>query len=303
MNDIYTDQTVNIGSIRRFLTRQESILLFLAITVALAVLLVVFGQPTSITEFTEQRTNLSPLGQISICFVSGLGVLILSREVLYVLNRYHEVQPVICGIWLIVEMLLCVSVMTLVIWAVSGAGTLQLTPMVGDIVLGFVSLQVVPYIISFLIYRLVEARDEMNRLRQVIEKHDSSMMPPVDTTVNFFAKGGRLAFSTKMSNLLYLEAADNYVNIHYINDGKEDTFILHNSLKAIEKRFVDSSLKRCHRGYMVNVENVKLMRKESIGLVLELNQSNKVIPISKSYAASVTQFFASSTDIPLPEDN
>ena len=105
-----------------------------------------------------------------------------------------------------------------------------------------------------------------------------------------------------MSNVLYVEAADNYVNIHYLNDGKEDTFILHNSLKEIEKRFVGSSLLRCHRGYMVNVENVKLMRKESIGLVLELIQSVHTIPVSKSYTASITQYFTNNTEIPMPEN-
>lgn len=303
MNGEYIDQTLNIGSIRRFLTRQESVLLFLAITGALTVLLVVFGQPTSMTDFTEQRTSLTPLGQIAICFVSGFGMLILSRELLVLLNHYHEVQPVACGIWLIVEMLLCVSVMALVFWAVSGAGSVQLAALVGDIVLGFMALQLVPYVVSFLIYRLREERDEVLRLKQVVDRYEASAVPAVDTTVNFYAKGGRLAFSTKMSNVLYIEAADNYVNIHYLNDGKEDTFILHNSLKEIEKHYSGTSLRRCHRGYMVNVENVKLMRKESIGLVLELNQSAKVIPISKSYAESVTQFFATSTDIPLPEDN
>lgn len=302
MNEKYIDQTLNIGSLRRFLTRQESILLFLAITLALTVLLVVFGQPTSMTEFTQQRTSISPLGQIAICFVSGFGTLSISRELLCLVNWRREVQPAACGIWLIVEMLLCVSVMSLVFWAISGGGSVQLASLVGDIVLGFVGLTVVPYVISFLVYRLHETKMEISRLRQVVEKHDAAALPAVDATVNFYAKGGRLAFSTKMSNVLFVEAADNYVNIHYLNDGKEDTFILHNTLKEIEKRFVDSSLKRCHRGYMVNVENVKLMRKEALGLILELNQSSKVIPVSKSYATAVTQYFAAGTDIPIPDD-
>ena len=37
------------------------------------------------------------------------------------------------------------------------------------------------------------------------------------------------------SSLQYIEAADNYVNIHYVNAGKEETFILLNSMKNIEK--------------------------------------------------------------------
>ena len=293
---------LNIGVVRRFLTRQESILLFFALTGALAILFVVFGQPTSVLGFIEQRSSLSPLGQVTISFVSGFGVLVMSRELLWIINRWHELTPVSIGIWLILEMLLCVSVIALVLWAVSGAGTMQLAMVVGDLVLGVIAIQVVPYVVTYLLFRIHESREEIARLRQVIEKHDAALIPPVDSKVNFYAKGGRMSFSTKMSNVLYIEAADNYVNIHYLNDGKEDTFILHNSLKEIEKHFVGSCLIRCHRGYMVNVDNVNLMRKENLGIILELNQCAKVIPVSKSYTAPVIQYFASNTDLPLPNE-
>lgn len=302
MNEKYVDQTLNIGSIRRFLSRQESIFLFLALVGALTVLLVVFGQPTSLTEFVEQRSPLSPLGQISICFVSGYAVLIVSRIALFFFSRNREIQPAAIIMWLLLEMIVCVTVVALVLWAVSGAGKVQLALLVGDLVLGFLGLQIVPYVITYLIYRLYEARQELARLHQALDRMGSTPQQQADTTINFYAKGGRLAFSTKLSNLLYIEAADNYVNIHYLNNGKEDTFILHNSLKELEKRFTSGRLVRCHRGYMVNVGNVKLMRKENIGLVLELDQTAKAIPVSKSYAESIIQYFASNTEIPLPDD-
>ena len=90
MNDIYTDQPLNLASIRRFMTRHESILLFLSLALVFAVMLVVFGQPTSIIEYLGQQSNISPLGQISISFISGFGVLILSRGLLFVVGRRHE---------------------------------------------------------------------------------------------------------------------------------------------------------------------------------------------------------------------
>ena len=111
-----------------------------------------------------------------------------------------------------------------------------------------------------------------------------------------------MSFATKLSNILYIESADNYVNIHYINGDKEDTFILFNSMKNIEKNFKGTSLMRCHRGYMVNAENVKLMRKDGMGLLLELNQTDKVVPVSKSYAEPITQYFAYNTSMPLPDE-
>ena len=301
MNDKYIDQQLNIRSIRGFLTRKESIFLFLVLTGVAAVLLVVFGQPTSLTNYTAQLSQLSPLGQVTICLISGLGTLILSRIILYFVNRLNEVSPAGLVIWIVVEMLLCVSVITLVLWAVSGAGKVDLAPLVGTVVLGFVGLLLVPTAVTYLILRLRETHDELIRVRQQLARQDPAQQT-ADTNVNFYVKGGRMAFSTKLSNILYIEAADNYVNIHYISGDKEETFILFNSMKNIEKNFKGTSLMRCHRGYMVNAENVKLMRKDGMGLLLELNQTDKVVPVSKSFAEPITQYFAYNTSMPLPDE-
>ena len=301
MNDRYIDQQLNIGSIRTFLTHREPIFLFLVLTGMATVLLVVFGQPTSLTNYTDQLSQLSPLGQVTICFISGLGTLILSRIILFFVNRWNEVSPAGLAIWIVVELLLCVSVITLVLWAVSGAGKVDLAPLVGTVVLGFVGLLLVPTAVTYLILRLRETHDELIRIRQQLARQDPAQQT-ADTNVNFYAKGGRMAFSTKLSNILYIEAADNYVNIHYISGGKEDTFILFNSMKNIEKNFKGTSLMRCHRGYMVNAENVKLMRKDGMGLLLELNQTDKVVPVSKSFAEPITQYFAYNTSMPLPDE-
>lgn len=302
MNNVFVDQQLNISSIRVFLSRKESIFLFLVLTGVVTVLLVVFGQPTSLTEYTEQLTSLTPLGQVSICFISGYGTLILSRILLYFVNRLHEVSPAALVVWIVVELIICVSVITLVLWAVSGAGKVDMPPLVGTVVLGFVGLLLVPTVVTYLILRLHETHDELVRMRQLIAHQDPAAQIPTDTNVNFYAKGGRMSFSTKLSNILYIEAADNYVNIHYINGDKEDTFILFNSMKNIEKNFKGTTLMRCHRGFMVNAENVKLMRKDGMGLILELNQTDKVVPVSKSFAEPITQYFAFNTSMPLPEE-
>lgn len=302
MQDIYIDQLLNIGSLRHFLTRKEYIFLFLVLTGVMTVLLVVFGQPTSLTGYTEQLTHLSPLGQITICFTSGLGTLILSRAILYFVNRAHSVSPGGLAVWIVAELIICISVITLVIWALSGGGKVELASLVGTVVLGFVGVLLVPYVITYLACRMRETHDELVRVRQLLSHQGGISQHPSDTNVNFYAKGGRLAFSTKLSNILYIEAADNYVNLHYINGEKEDTFILFNSMKNIEKNFSGTSLMRCHRGYMVNAENVKLMRKDGVGLLLELNKSDKVVPVSKSFSEPITRYFANNTSMPLPQE-
>ena len=302
MNSNYIDQPLNLTSIRRFLTRHESILLFLSLTLVVAVLLVVFGQPTSILNYFDQRSSLTPLGQITISFISGFGVLLLSRLVLFLVGRKRDLAPAAMVIWIVAELILCVSVMALVLWGLCGGGAVNLTPLVGDLVLGTIGVLLVPTVVTYLIRRLREAQGEVMRLRQLLGHQDGQAKQAADASVNFFAKGGRLAFSTRMGNILYIEAADNYVNIHYLNGEKEETFILFNSMKNIEKSFAGTSLMRCHRGYMVNADNVRLMRKEALGLVLEINHCAKTIPVSKSFAEPVTQYFAYNTNMTLPNE-
>ena len=302
MNDIYTGQPLNFATIRRFLTRFESILLFLSLTLVVAVLLVVFGQPTSILGYFEQQSSLTPLGQITISFISGFGVLALSRVLLSFVGRKHDLSPAAMVIWIVAELIVCVSVIALVLWGLCGGGTVDLASLVGALVLGMAGVLLVPTVVTYLIRRLREAQDEVVRLRQLTGHQDGQAKQAAEASVNFFAKGGRLAFSTRMGNILYIEAADNYVNIHYLNGEKEETFILFNSMKNIEKSFAGTSLMRCHRGYMVNADNVRLMRKEALGLVLEINHCAKTIPVSKSFAEPVTQYFAYNTNMTLPNE-
>ena len=302
MNDIYTDQPLNFATIRRFLIRFESILLFLSLTLVVAVLLVVFGQPTSILGYFEQQSSLTPLGQITISFISGFGVLALSRVLLSLVGRKHDLSPAAMVIWIVAELIVCVSVIALVLWGLCGGGTVDLASLVGALVLGMAGVLLVPTVVTYLIRRLREAQDEVVRLRQLTGHQDGQAKQAAEASVNFFAKGGRLAFSTRMGNILYIEAADNYVNIHYLNGEKEETFILFNSMKNIEKSFAGTSLMRCHRGYMVNADNVRLMRKEALGLVLEINHCAKTIPVSKSFAEPVTQYFAYNTNMTLPNE-
>ena len=289
-----TDQTLNLPAIVRFLTSRESVLLFLALSFLLAVVLVVFVQPVGVLDYTSQSAVLSPLARLALMAVGGYATVAVSRVVLIVFNRHKELSLFALVVWMFVELILCVAVTSIMAWSLSGGGSLRLAPLAGDILLGNVAVFLAPNVIAFQAFRLRELRMELMTLRRQFTL--DSQLTPSEQSINFYDKGGRLSFSTRFANVLYIEAADNYANIHYINDGKEDTFILHNSLKDLEREYSSMGLLRCHRGYMVNVLNVKLMRKERSGLVLELASSAKTIPVSKSYASAVTAFFSFDTN-------
>ena len=63
-------------------------------------------------------------------------------------------------------------------------------------------------------------------------------------------------------------------------------------LKTVEESFRGSSLVRCHRKYIVNMQKVRILRKEKDGYELDLgNDAIKPIPISKTYSENVLSLF------------
>lgn len=285
-----TDQTLNLPAIVRFLTSKEANLLFLALSFLMAVIIVVFVQPLSVLDYTTQSTRLSQLAQVALMCVGGYAIVAVSRLILLFVSSRKELSLYALASWMFVELVFCVAVTSLMAWSLSGGGAVLLAPLAGDILLGNVSVFLIPNVIAYLSFRLREMRSELVATRRRFASE--LQVAPTEQSINFYDKGGRLSFSTRFASVLYIEAADNYANIHYINGDKEDTFILHNSLKDLEKEYSGMGLLRCHRGFMVNVANVKLMRKDRSGLVLELANTIKTIPVSKSYSAAVTAFFS-----------
>ena len=287
---------MDLAEISPFFTQKTPILHFLLLTVFFTVLVVVFGQPLGLLHFTEDRSELDGHLQVSLMAAAGLMVVSASRWLLSGYSHRRNAAPMTILIWLLAELIAVIAVMELVLWGLSGGGRLQMAPLAADLLMGILIVEALPYVIAMLVFRLRLEHAEVLRLHALVEDlHPADALNASgqsERTVNFHDKGGRLVFSTQGGNILYIEAADNYVNIHYLNDGHEDTFILHNSLKELEQRMQGGFMLRCHRGYMVNVDNVKLLRKEGQQLLMELNGSAKVIPVTKTYASSVTERLA-----------
>lgn len=110
--------------------------------------------------------------------------------------------------------------------------------------------------------------------------------------IYFYDEKNELRLSVKNNNLLYLESADNYVCIWYLNKGQVAKFMLRNSLKAMEESFAGTNVLRCHRSFMVNFDQEKVLRREKDGIYLELGiEKVPDIPISKTYSEKATHWF------------
>ena len=103
---------------------------------------------------------------------------------------------------------------------------------------------------------------------------------------------GVLRMSLKRSDILYLQGSDNYVTVWYQAQNRVNKFMLRNTLRTMEDELKQEAVIRCHRSYLVNIEKVKLIRREKEGLTLELESiPPATVPVSRTYMHEVLTAF------------
>jgi len=108
---------------------------------------------------------------------------------------------------------------------------------------------------------------------------------------------GEVKISIVLENLLYVDSADNYATIHYLNKSKISHYLIRNSMKWMEENLtMETPLVRCHRSFIVNLDKVKVLRKTKEGIFLEMDALNTPdIPVSKTYYERVMYKFSDYT--------
>lgn len=142
----------------------------------------------------------------------------------------------------------------------------------------------IPYTVSLLYFswkeKKVSLEDLLNQIRN----------KPV--VIPFKDENNVLRFTLKANDMLFFAASDNYVEVHYKTIKGTKKHLLRNTLKRIEEEYKDYPFLRCHRSYMVNLDNVKMFNRERGQIVLWMDDEGDIkIPVSRSYAKQVIEIF------------
>ncbi|MEZ5073014.1 MAG: LytTR family DNA-binding domain-containing protein [Bacteroidales bacterium] len=86
-------------------------------------------------------------------------------------------------------------------------------------------------------------------------------------------------------DLLFVCAADNYVDVWYARGGEVKHTLIRNTLSRIEQEVGRPVLERCHRSYLVNPGRVRSVRRENGQVHLDLGCGDVVVPVSRKYEA------------------
>lgn len=218
---------------------------------------------------------------------AGLLILVLSRIIMTIYTRRSEMVYGVFMLWVVVETIVMASVYTL--YAIlSNDVTSDFLQLWKNTLVNTVLVLFIPYVI-FIIY--VSWREKDRQLRQMAERLENSDSPAASGLIPLYNDKGELQLSLKKENLILLESADNYVCVWYMNNDTVKKIMIRNTMKCMARDLDGSSIVRCHRSYMVNLDHVKVMRRQNTGITIELGIAGiPDIPISKTYCDSVTRW-------------
>ncbi len=134
---------------------------------------------------------------------------------------------------------------------------------------------------------------DKNKKLEDLSREDGKQEKQVYQMMNFFDEKKELKLSVRSDQIIWIDSADNYVKIHFLNKGKISSFMIRSTLLSIENDFADTSLVRCNRSTIVNFDKVKVLRKEQEGIFLSLDiESVPDIPVTKKYTGAVLSRFS-----------
>lgn len=231
------------------------------------------------------------VGRIEFFFYSsafilfGMLIIVLGKLVFVVLASRIRFTYLLFALWNLMEIVLLAVVYLVVDLVLLKSGAELVERFTG---LLFITLLVlaIPYSLSWLWLSL---RDNRVKLENLMENASQEFREK--QMVSFRDETEKLRFSIKSRDILFVESTDNYVTVHTSEKGKIKKIMIRNTMKRLEKELEGTLIQRCHRSYMVNFENIKLVKLISTNLYIYMDFPEEIrIPVSRTYAEHVHEF-------------
>jgi len=97
----------------------------------------------------------------------------------------------------------------------------------------------------------------------------------------FFIKSSSKFLRIKFTDILWVEALENYVKIHTL----EDTYMVHLTMKAVEEKLPKKLFFRVHRSHIINLRKIEEIE-DSVIFIKAANETMQV-PVARSYRSKL----------------
>lgn len=155
------------------------------------------------------------------------------------------------------------------------------------------AVSVIPLGLSVLInyYRLnhkfENQSDEINQLVDQNKKQESHL--PKEQFLHL----DELLVDIRLLDLLFVQSADNYLELHYVELGNYQKVMIRKTLKSFAEEVAEhENIYQVHRSYIVNLDHVKHISGNAQGLKLHFETCEKLVPVSRKLTDELKNHFA-----------
>lgn len=272
-------------AIPEYLNRRGNIISLVLFTAAFALIFINVYAPFGADSYLK-LSGIRLFLYSSFVILTGMLVVVVSRVIMYLYSRNYSLNYWRYIVWVIAEILVMSFVYCIYVKFIL-ADERDFMNIFNASIKNTSLIILLPYTILWLFFSWKDKAVKLEELKETPREQQTGGMIP------FRDEKGTLRLSVHAEDLLYLEAADNYVSVHYLHRNKLQKFMVRNSMKSYEDQFSESNIIRCHRSFMVNLDKVDIIRKEKDGLHLELDTETPVsLLVSKTYIKGVMEAFS-----------
>ena len=222
----------------------------------------------------------------------GMAVAAVSRMIMTTYAKRHPLSYVKYIAWVALEILIMVTIYTAATYfLIDLSGGATISSIFRNTLFKAILILLIPYVISYIYFIWQERVGELKAIRKRLEEDENALQKAY---IQICDEKGKMQLSVRREKLIVIESADNYVCVWYLNGDQPKRVMVRTTLKQIASQLADTHVLRCHRSYMVNLDHIKVLRREKEGIFVEFGiEGIPDIPISKTYAESITRWLVS----------
>ena len=220
----------------------------------------------------------------------GMSVVAISRSIMgwYTRNRNKSMSYVQYISWVAGEIVLMAAIYTIAaLFTETGKDVVTLFQ---NSLMKTILILLIPYVMCYIYFIWQERVSQLRVIRERLADNETVLQAAY---IQILDEKGEMRLSVRRENLLLIESADNYVCVWYMNNNVLKKVLVRNTMKQVAMQLANTRVVRCHRSYMVNLDVIKVLRREKEGVFIELGVDGApVVPISKTYADHINEWLA-----------
>ena len=238
-----------------------------------------------LTWLNISREVLVQLITLGFIFV-GMAVVAISRWIMGIYTRKRELSYIQYISWVAFEILIMALIFTIA--ALFTDTPKPVTTLFYNSLVKTILILLIPYVMCYIYFIWQERVAQLRLIRERLAEDETALQAAY---VQIYDEKGEMRLSVRREHLFLLESADNYVCVWYINNNSPKKVLVRNTLTKVAKQLESTHIQRCHRSYIINLDLIKVMRREKEGIFVEFGvEGVPDVPISKTYVENINNW-------------